>query len=144
MRKPMPWLAAVLLSLPGFAMSQNPLLIAPTDVAWQDSRARPGVKVAILEGDASRQGVFVALAKFPANYIAEPHYHGATERGAVLTGNLYMGLGEVSDRAKARHLPAGSVWVVPSLTPHFFYTTEETTVYVITSGPVQNTPVTGR
>lgn len=144
MRRLMPWLGAVLLLFPGFAMPQNPLLIAPGDVTWQDSRARPGIKVAILEGDPSRQGVFVSLAKFPANYEAEPHYHGATERGVVLTGSLYMGIGEVADRTKARHLPPGSVWVVPSLTPHFFYTTEETTLHIVTSGPFQTTPVKAR
>lgn len=144
MRRLMPWLGAILLLLPALAKSQNTLLIAPADVNWQDSRARPGTKFAILEGDPSKQGVFVALAKYPANYVAEPHYHGATERGVVLTGSLYMGIGEVADRAKARHLPAGSVWVVPSLTPHFFYTTEETTLHVATSGPFQTTPVKPR
>lgn len=144
MRRVMRWAGAAVFLLPAFAMSQNPLLIAPGDVNWQDSRARPGTKVAILEGDPSRQGVFVSLARFPANYEVEPHYHGATERGVVLTGSLYMGIGEVADRTKTRHLPPGSVWVVPSLMPHFFYTTEETTLHIVTSGPFQTTPVKTR
>jgi quercetin dioxygenase-like cupin family protein len=135
------WLGAMLLLAPGIALSQSTLLVAPADVSWQDSRARPGTKVAILEGDPTRQGIFVTLAKFPANYDAPPHYHGATERGVVLTGSLYMGIGSVADRAKAKHLPAGSVWVLPALTPHFFYTTEETTLHVVASGPFQTTPV---
>ena len=131
---------ATLLLIPGIANSQSPLLISPGDVHWVDSRARPGTKVAVLEGDPARQGIFVTLAKFPPNYVAEPHFHGATERGVVISGSLYMGVGAVVDRAKAKHLTVGSVYVLPSLMPHYFYTTEEVVIHVISSGPFQTTP----
>ena len=140
MRRVLRWFCATLLILPGVASSQSTLLMPPSEVVWQDSRSRPGTKLAILEGDPARQGTFVALAKFPPNYEVAPHYHGATERGVVLTGSLYVGMGARVDRAKVKHLPAGSVFVFPSLTPHYFFTTEETTIQIVTSGPFSTTP----
>ena len=140
MRKLLRWIGASLLVLPGLALSQSPLLVTPGEVVWQDSRSRPGMKLAILEGDPSRQGTFVLLAKIPANYEVAPHYHPATERGVVVTGGLHVGMGTRADRAKTKHLPAGSVFVFPSLTPHFYFTTEETTIQIISSGPFSTVP----
>ena len=132
--------AATLLVLPGVAIAQNMLLVAPGEVVWQDSRSRPGMKLAILEGDPTRQGTFVMLAKIPANYEVAPHYHPATERGVVIAGGLHVGMGARADRAKTKHLPAGSVFVFPSLTPHYYFTTEETTIQIISSGPFSTVP----
>jgi quercetin dioxygenase-like cupin family protein len=133
-------MAATILLLPGAAMSQNTLLMTPSEVPWVDSRARPGSKVAILEGNPSMPGTFIALTKFPANYEVAPHYHASTERGVVIAGSLYVGMGARADRAKVKHLPAGSVFVFPSLTPHYYYTTEETTIQIISTGPFSITP----
>ena len=133
-------MAAAILLLPGAAMSQSTLLVAPGEVTWAESRTRPGSKIAILEGNPSMPGTFMALARLPANYEVAPHYHPSTERGVVITGSLYVGMGARADRAKVKHLPAGSVFVFPSLTPHYYFTTEETTIQIISTGPFSITP----
>jgi quercetin dioxygenase-like cupin family protein len=133
-------MAATILLLPAAAMSQSTLLITPSEVPWVESRSRPGSKIAILEGNPSTPGTFMALAKFPANYEVAPHYHSSTERGVVIAGGIYVGMGARADRAKVKHLPAGSVFVFPSLTPHYYYTTEETTIQIISTGPFSITP----
>ncbi len=133
-------MAVTILLLPAAAMSQSTLLMSPSEVPWSESRSRPGSKLAIVEGNPSMPGTFMALARFPANYEVAPHYHASTDRGVVIAGSIYVGMGAKFDRAKVKHLPAGSVFVFPSLTPHYYYTTEDTTIQIISTGPFSVIP----
>jgi len=140
MRKVLSLMAATILLLPAAAMSQSTLLVSPSEVPWVESRSRPGSKHAVLEGNPSMPGTFMLLAKLPANYEVAPHYHAATERGVVIAGGIYVGMGTSGDRAKVKHLPAGSVFVFPSLTPHYYFTTEETMLQIVSTGPFNIIP----
>jgi hypothetical protein len=140
MRNVLGLMAVTILLLPAAAMSQSVLLVAPNEVTWVDLRGRPGAKIALLEGNFSTPGTIMLLARFPANYEVAPHYHPSTERGVVIAGSLYVGMGARADRAKVKHLPAGSVFLFPSLTPHYYFTTEETTIQIISNGPFSTVP----
>lgn len=72
------WMGAILVVLPCVAMAQSTLAVTPGDILWENSRQRPGTQFAVIEGYPARQGTFILLAKYPANYEVTPHYHGAT------------------------------------------------------------------
>lgn len=109
----------------------------PETVQWKDEPILPkGAKSAILVGDPSKQGVFIAWLKFPRNYPIPPHTHPYTEVVTVLSGKLGNGMGEVLDKRKGELLKAGSSFVLPTGHTHYVWTTdEETVVELIATGP---------
>ncbi len=68
----------------------------------------PGAKVAILEGDPSKEGPFVMRVKLPDGYKVMPHTHPKDERATVLSGTMYMGMGGKFDEKATKAMPAGS------------------------------------
>lgn len=116
------------------------VILKPAEVQWNDYPNRPGVKVAMIEGDLAKPGPFLMRVKFPAGYKLGPHTHPAVEHTTVLSGALRLGYG-TKDDAKSEFLPAGTVVVTPAGTPHFFSTTAETIVQTHGVGPWGSTPV---
>jgi quercetin dioxygenase-like cupin family protein len=109
-------------------------------MVWTDYPNRPGVKMAMIEGDLTKPGPFMMRVKFPAGYKLAPHMHPGTEHTMVISGGLRLGYG-TRDDAEAELLPAGSVIVTPANTPHFASTSEETIVQTHGMGPWASTPV---
>lgn len=109
----------------------------PETVKWQEEAILPkGAQSAILVGDPSKKGVFIAWLKFPANYQIPPHTHPYTEVVTVLSGKLGNGMGTVLDTTKGDVLKAGSSFVLPTGHTHYVWTTEEETVVeLIATGP---------
>ena len=79
---------------------------------WQDgpSSLPPGSKIAVLEGDPSKEGPWVFRLKFPDGYKIPPHTHPGPERVTVISGTLNLGMGEKFDMTKGQEMTAGSVW----------------------------------
>jgi quercetin dioxygenase-like cupin family protein len=115
------------------------VIVKPTEVQWTDYPGRPGVKVAMLEGDLTKPGPFLMRVKFPANYKLAPHTHPGVEHTTILSGALRMGYG-THDDGPAETLTAGTVLITPAGTPHFLATTEETIVQTHGIGPWGSTP----
>ena len=113
----------------GPAMAQSKpghVMVMPTALKWVDVPSLPpGAKIAILQGPMNAAVPFTARLRFPANYRVPAHFHPATEHVSVLSGTLYMGLGEVLDTAKGMAVPPGGLAVMEPKTPHFAYTTSE-------------------
>ena len=65
-----------------------------------------GAKMAVLEGDPTKEGPFVVRFQFPEDYHIPPHTHPKTERVTVISGALYLATGELLDRNSAKKLPA--------------------------------------
>jgi quercetin dioxygenase-like cupin family protein len=109
----------------------------PETVQWQDEPILPkGAKSAILVGDPTKKGVFIAWLKFPANYPIPPHTHPYTEVVTVLSGKLGNGMGKVLDKTKGEMMNAGSSFVLPSGHTHYVWTSDqETIVELIATGP---------
>src|SRR5213083_1129449 len=78
-------------------------------IEWKDGPpALPkGAKVAVLEGDPTKEGPFVIRLLFPAGYHIPPHTHPKTERVTVISGAVYLATGEALDCNSAKELPAG-------------------------------------
>jgi quercetin dioxygenase-like cupin family protein len=116
------------------------VILKSAEVQWTDYAGRPGVKLAVIEGDMTKAGPFMIRVKFPANYALGPHTHPGVEHTTVLSGTLQIGYGTKED-GPAEKLPAGTVIVTPPNTPHFLRTIEETVVQTHGIGPWGSTPV---
>lgn len=140
------FVAVAICSQLAFARRQTPnrpggvVIVKPSEVHWVDYPDRPGVKLAMIEGDLAKTGPFLMRVKFPANYKLAPHTHPGVEHTMILSGALRLGYG-TKDDGPAEILPAGSVIVTPPKTPHFFSTTEETIVQTHGIGPWGSTLV---
>jgi quercetin dioxygenase-like cupin family protein len=107
---------------------------------WTDYPNRPGVKLAMIEGDLTKPGPFLMRVKFPAGYKLAPHTHPGIEHTTILSGTMRLGYGTNPD-GPAEELGAGTVLITPPNTPHFFATARETIVQTHGVGPWGSTPV---
>jgi len=97
----------------------------------------PGAKVAVLEGDPTKEGPFVVRLQFPDGYHIPPHTHPKTERVTVISGELYIATGEALDRNSAKKLPAGSFGFWPAGMKHTGWSEGETVIQLHGIGPWQ-------
>ena len=73
-------------------------LYSPTAIEWKAAPAAlpPGARMAVLEGDPTKEGPFVVRFQFPDGYHVPPHTHPKTERVTVISGILHLATGEAS------------------------------------------------
>lgn len=110
---------------------------APKDLKWAD--APPvlprGAKVALLEGDPSKEGPFVMRVRMPDGYKIPPHTHPKPERVTVISGTFYIGMGDKFDETKGKEMPAGSFGTWPAGMKHFVWAEGETVIQLHGTGP---------
>src|SRR5438874_11773709 len=84
-------------------------LYPPTTIEWKTGPAAlpPGARMAVLEGDPTKEGPFVVRFQFPEGYHIPPHTHPKTERVTVISGTLFVGMGETL-RSAANTSTAGT------------------------------------
>jgi quercetin dioxygenase-like cupin family protein len=114
-------------------------LYPPTTIQWKEGPAAlpPGAKMAVLEGDPTKEGPFVVRFQFPAGYHVAAHTHPKTERVTVISGTLYLAAGEALDRNSAKSLPAGSFGFWPAGMKHTAWSGGETIIQLHGIGPWQ-------
>lgn len=107
------------------------------EIVWNDELLLPeGAKSALIVGDPSKAGVFIAWLKFPANYVIPAHTHPFTEVITVLKGSIGNGMGEVFDKESGETLDVGESFVLPAGHAHYVWTyAEETIVELVATGP---------
>lgn len=109
----------------------------PDDLKWQDGPPSlpPGAKIAVLEGDPSKEGPFVFRVKVPDGYRIPPHTHPKPERVTIVSGTFHLGMGEVFDEKMVEALPAGTYGTWPAGMKHFVWVKGETVVQFHGDGP---------
>jgi quercetin dioxygenase-like cupin family protein len=109
----------------------------PNDLKW--SPAPPvlprGAKIAVLEGDPSKDGPFVFRALLPDGYRIPPHTHSKVERITVISGTFNVGMGDKFDQGKTRAMPAGTYGFWPAGMKHFVWAKGETVIQFHGIGP---------
>lgn len=107
------------------------------DLEWKEGPASlpPGARLAILEGDPSKEGFFAMRLKLPAGYAVPPHYHPKIERLTVLEGTFLMGMSDKVDEAKYRSWTPGSYISMPPGMPHFAKAKTDVVIQLATDGP---------
>src|SRR5713226_8801385 len=86
-------------------------VIDPETLKWAPApNSLPsGAEVAVLDGDMSKKGsLFTIRIRMPDGYKVPPHFHPADEHVTVLSGALYMGLGDKVDPSTAMEMRAGA------------------------------------
>ena len=114
-------------------------LYPPTTIEWKAGPAAlpPGAKMAVLEGDPTKEGPFVVRFQFPDGYHVASHTHPKTERVTVISGVLHLATGEALDRNSAKGLPAGSFGFWPAGMKHTAWAEGETIIQLHGIGPWQ-------
>lgn len=95
----------------------------------------PGAKIAVLEGDPTKEGPFVFRVKAPDGYRIPPHTHPKTERVTVISGTFNIGMGEKFDAAATKPMLAGTYGYWETGMKHFVWIKGETVVQFHGIGP---------
>ena len=112
-------------------------VLATSEIKWGPAPPSipKGAQVAVLYGDPAKEGLFAMRLKFPAGYQIPPHIHPKPEVVTVLSGTLHFGEGDTADKTKAKALPAGSFFAMPTGMQHYAFADEETVLQINTNGP---------
>jgi quercetin dioxygenase-like cupin family protein len=127
--------------LPAEAQKQEAhSVLMPDTLKWVEPAVLPGARLAVLQGDPGKEGLFVYRFKFPANFKVPPHFHKGGENVTVLAGTFFVGLGEKFDQGSGKELPVGGFIAIPPRHPHFAWAgPQETIVQVHGIGPTDIT-----
>ncbi len=119
------------------AADGNPSMYPSTEIKWKDGPASlpAGAKVAVLEGDPTKDGPFVMRLRLPDGFRIQPHWHPKVERITVISGTFNLGMGEKFDKAATRKMPAGTFGFWPAGMHHFAWARGETVVQLHGTGP---------
>jgi quercetin dioxygenase-like cupin family protein len=133
----------VSVAFPADAVDPPHGMFTPSDIKWGDAppTVPKGAKLAVLYGDPGKDGLLVIRAKLPANYRIPAHSHPTDEVVTVLSGTLFVGMGDKLAPASVHPFHAGSLVVTPAKTNHYVLTKPPTVIEVTAMGPLQFTYV---
>ena len=122
----------------GVAGAQGHMLQPVAEAKWGPAppMVPPGAQIAVLAGDPGKPAPFTVRLKFPANYAIPAHSHPTDENVAIVSGALFMGMGDKLDKSAGAALSAGGFTLVPAGSNHYAYTKQETTIILYGIGPV--------
>jgi hypothetical protein len=112
-------------------------LYPTAEIQWKDGPASlaAGAKVAVLEGDPSKEGFFTMRLWLPDGFKIQPHWHTKVEHVTVISGTLNIGMGDKFDQAGTREMSAGTFGFWPAEMKHFAWTKGDTVLQVHGTGP---------
>jgi quercetin dioxygenase-like cupin family protein len=129
---------ATLFVLAVSASAQTHVITALADARWEPAPPMlpPGAQIAVLAGDPSKPAPYTVRLKFPANYSVPAHSHPRDENVTILSGDLFIGMGNTLDKKSATALGQGGYALMPANHNHFAFTTSETTILLYGIGPI--------
>lgn len=115
----------------------KPAFFTPQNTKWGQAPAilPPGASLAVLEGDPKQAGPFTIRLKLPENYEFPAHWCSMDEHISVISGHLFIGMGDKLDRNKSTSFPAGSYARIPLKMHHYIWTADETVIQLHGTGP---------
>ena len=107
------------------------------EIEWKEGpRSLPkGARIAVLEGDPTKEGPFVFRVRVPDGYRIPVHTHPKTERVTVISGTFHIGMGETFDMDAAKPMKAGAYGYWEAGMKHFVWIEGETIVQFHGDGP---------
>jgi quercetin dioxygenase-like cupin family protein len=93
--------------------------IAPEEVKWKELPGYNGLQYAVIEGDPSKEGIYVVRVKFPPGLMTRPHFHPEDRHAIVIKGTWYTGTGDTFDPDSTVGLKPGSYMKHPARAHHF-------------------------
>ena len=124
-------------SAPKDSHSEQAKFYSSENIEWKNGPpALPrGAKVAVLEGDPAKEGPFVMRLLVPDGYHIPAHTHPKTERVTVISGVLYLAMGDKLHRSAAQKLSTGTYGFWPAGMKHAAWADSETVIQVHGVGP---------
>jgi quercetin dioxygenase-like cupin family protein len=121
------------------ATTEQHIIITPADLKWMDAPPGlpPGAKMAVLDGDPGKKGLFTVRLQASAGYKIPPHTHPTAEHVTVISGVLYVGAGDKFDEAAGKQLEAGSYVVMPAGMTHYAWSRGDTVIQINGMGPFE-------
>jgi quercetin dioxygenase-like cupin family protein len=112
--------------------------ILSEDIDWKPfSVFPPAVRLAVVVGEPSEPGPYTIRVKVPRGEKLMPPKHPEDRVYTVISGILYIGLGDQFDASKLKAYPTGAVVVLPGNTPHFHWAkSSEYVTQVTATGPL--------
>ncbi len=112
-------------------------LFKPDDTKWVDAPKAlpPGAKLAVLEGDPTKPGIYTMRLSVPDGYKLPPHYHTQWEHVTVISGQFNLGMGSKFDRSKGSAMPAGTFGFLAPHMKHFAWATGDSVIQLHGIGP---------
>jgi hypothetical protein len=104
---------------------------------WQPSKSIPGGFRRDLLGDPRESGPFKYQLKIPTGTRLAQHQHSIDVHVKVLSGSMFIIIGEPLEPSRTQHFAAGSAFVVPAHAWHDEWWNEETVVEAEGVGPME-------
>lgn len=113
----------------------------PAQIKWTDDPI--GAKMAVIQGDPSKPGLYIVLVKWPPNHFSHPHFHPNDRFITVLAGTWWVGTGPKFDTESTVPLPAGTVVTHFAKQVHYDGAKDtEAMLEIVGDGPATATRVT--
>ena len=104
---------------------------------WQPSKTIPGGFRRDLVGDTGRPGPFKYQLKIPAGTRVAAHHHSKEVHVKVMSGSIFIIIGEPLEPSRARRFTTGNGFVVPAHAWHEEWWDEETVLEAEGVGPME-------
>ena len=91
--------------------------LTPDELEWRT--LDPGLSVAVVEGDPSKEGFYIIRARFAPGVFSAPHYHPNDRYITVMQGTWWTGIGTVLDKETSVPLGPGSYMRHPAGAAHY-------------------------
>lgn len=113
------------------------VVVNPANLKWVDGPPGmpKGAQLVVLNGDPGKPGPFSLMAKMPANYRVPAHWHSQAENLVILSGAMYVGMGDKLDTKKADVAKPGGYVYMPAKMHHYAFTKSPTVMEVHSTGP---------
>ncbi len=114
------------LSLVSYAFAQEEEAsleaVLPTDLEWEANPNVEGVQNASASiGDPENPGLYASFGKLDQGVVFPAHTHPDGRLTTVVSGVMYLGIGNVPEETDFQAYPAGSVIYTPAGTPHIMW-----------------------
>jgi hypothetical protein len=111
----------------------------PNQLEWKE--ALPGARMAVLQGDPSKPGLYIVLIKWSPHSMSRPHFHPNDRFITVLSGTWWVGTGSNFDPESTVAMPAGSFVTHFAKQVHYDGAKdEEAVIEIVGEGPATATP----
>lgn len=139
------WAAGIVLAMAAWAPVKadlNPAALVyklPDQIQWTE--ALPGAKMAVLHGDPSKPGPYIALIKWSPHSMSRPHFHPNDRFITVISGTWWVGTGSKYDPDSTVPMPAGSFVTHFGKQIHYDGAKDEAAmIEIVGEGPATATP----
>lgn len=126
-------IAALLLALACTAVAGDEnagfVRLSPDELEWRT--LEPGLSVAVIEGDPSKDAFYIIRARFAPGVFSAPHYHPNDRYITVIQGTWWTGIGTVLDKEGSVPLGPGSYMRHPGGAAHYDGAKEEEVIVEI-------------